>query len=185
MESKEPLQLQVILAEYSALRQEIVQRVGNRTQLLVASSTTSALIIGVALERRSAELLLVAPLSASLFGFQLLAEGAYLFELGNYIRERIEAPLKSTHPDFTGWEGHLLSQTVWRSIPGRLPGLLSTMVPSIAALLLVWSYPGPLSVKGGLFGLDLLVIAYYLLESRRHTNRQIRRTTPATSVSRS
>jgi hypothetical protein len=173
MESNESLQLQAILAEYSALRQEIVQRVGNRAQLLVASSTISALIIGVALERRSAELLLVAPLAACLFGFQMLSETAYLFELGNYIQEKIETPLRSTYGEFAGWEENLSSQTVWRSMVGHLPTVLSTMVPSIVALVLAWSYPGPLSIKIGLFSVDLLVMAYYLIEYWRQISRQI------------
>jgi hypothetical protein len=49
VESQNSLDLQVLLAEYDALRQEIVQRIGNRAQLLVASLTVSGLIIGVGL----------------------------------------------------------------------------------------------------------------------------------------
>ena len=62
MEVQASLDLQVLLAEYGALRQEIVQRISNRVQLLIASLTVSGLIIGLAVERSSAVLLLVAPL---------------------------------------------------------------------------------------------------------------------------
>jgi hypothetical protein len=170
-DSNESLQMQAVLAEYSALRQEIVQRIGSRIQLLAASSTISAIIIGVGLERRSAELMLVVPMVACLFGLQVLYETLVVFQIGGYIRDNIEAPLRAAYNASTGWEAQQPSRRIWRSPLGNLPALLATLLPSTVTLILGWSYSGSLLIKAILSVVDLLIVAYYLVEFQRQLRR--------------
>jgi hypothetical protein len=172
MDDQHSLQLQVLLAEYNALRQETVQRISNRAQLLVASLTVSGLIIGLALERNSAPLLLVTPLAACLFGSQVLSETMGVFRIGQYIRDEIEPPLRSVCQDFTGWEG-VLRGTL--GILPHLPTILSTLLPSLIAGLLAWSYPGPLLTRVILSVVDILAVALFLFE---YQHQLIRKTRP-------
>jgi hypothetical protein len=171
MTSKDPLQLESILAEYNALRQELVQRIGNRVQLLTASSTISTVLIGIALERRSAALFLVVPLAACLFGYQMLFEHVVVSQIGSYIRDRIEPILRLAGYDFTGWETTMSSRRLWRGIPAHLPTGLSTLIPSLVALLLAWFYPAHSLLKALLYIVDFLIVGHYLFEYQRHIRR--------------
>ena len=90
----DPSMLQFILSEYSSLRDEILRPADHRITLLVASLTISAAVIGIAVERESADLLLVVTVIAVLFGLLVLFQHVIIYIIADYIRDNIEGPLK-------------------------------------------------------------------------------------------
>ena len=62
----------IILAEYKSLRDESIARMNHRITLLTSSTASSAILLGLALERQSNWLLLLVPMTACLFGLLIL-----------------------------------------------------------------------------------------------------------------
>lgn len=63
---------EVLLAEYRALREEIVKKMDHRTSMVVCSVTVSSAVLGFGIERQSGPLMLVAPLVSLLLGIIIL-----------------------------------------------------------------------------------------------------------------
>jgi len=83
--------LQAVLAEYRALRNEIVDR--DRHQLQLYSFLIAALGVGVAyvVQQKAYDLLLAIPLLTTALGFRHLWEQTVIVTIGGYIRDEIEA----------------------------------------------------------------------------------------------
>jgi hypothetical protein len=158
--------LQFMLAEYQALREEILRRQDHRISLLISSLTLSTAVIGVGMERSSAVLLLLAPIVACLFGLLIQYHGMVIAEIGAYIRDDIERPIQSVYPDVSGWQLRRISRKQWFRqilVVGHLPVSLATVVPSVVGLIFAWSLPGPRFPKAALTVLGIVGLTYYLI----------------------
>lgn len=136
----------------------------HRVTLIVASLTITSTLIGVGLERESGVLLLFVPVVAVLFGLLHIYHHVAVREIGQYLRDSLEARLSN---GVTDWEGWHVSRMPGRRRFGRLLGiwhlpiLLVTVVPSALALALSYSFAGP-GAEGMLVVVDLLAVAGYL-----------------------
>jgi hypothetical protein len=169
-DGSDPTEVQILLAEYAALRNEAVKRMEHRITLLVTSLTVSAATIAVGVERRSAGLLLIVPVVAGLFGLLIVYHHMAIKELGIYIRNYIEEPLRESNPRVMNWQStRLPSSTRAKRIFGiwHLPMVLATLVPSAVGLGLGWSFPGSVYLKLSLSAVGVAVMIYYLLAYTR------------------
>jgi hypothetical protein len=98
--------LTVALAEFQALRGEILQRIQIQQVLLGLTVTTLGVLLSVALsEKSSARLLLAAPFVASALGFAYSDQSRRINLLGAYIRGHLWQRVESvTDPNLSSWE---------------------------------------------------------------------------------
>ena len=163
----DPSMLQFILGEYSSLRDEILRRADHRITLLVTSLTISSAVIGIAVEREGADLLLVVPVIAVLFGLLVLFHHVIIYSIADYIRENIEAPLKEAFPDLKGWQSTRApapahargALSIW-----HFPMMAATLVPTLIALGLSLTFPGRLTTRVMLLIVDVAALSYYLVQ---------------------
>ena len=161
------VEVTIILAEYKSLRDESIARMNHRITLLTSSTASSAILLGLALERQSNWLLLLVPMTACLFGLLILHHNVMIYAVGDYMKLCIEPRLNKFYPFVLGWHLSILDPR-FRNIFGvwHLPMTLSTLVPSIAAILLTLTSqkiePGMLI----LLILDISLIFYFLAEYR-------------------
>jgi hypothetical protein len=135
--------VEVLLAEHAALRDEILRRSDHRVTILVGSLTVSAALLGVGVERRSAPLLLVLPLIASLFGLLIVYHHVAIRELGRYVAnlEPILAELSGLAGRWEGWESsrsHAPDRFRRLRVVWHLPIMLVVLLPGLLALSLPW-----------------------------------------------
>lgn len=95
-----------VLAEYAALRDEIVKRIEIRCQLLVLTLAAFGVLLSVGVEKDVPEALLVYPLLALCMAIEWMHVDVRIGEMGDYIREHIEKEPASAH-DFPWWETHI------------------------------------------------------------------------------
>jgi hypothetical protein len=159
--------LQIILAEYTALREEILRRMDHRMTTLVTSLTVSGALIAVGVERESAPLLLVVPVVAALFGLLIIYHILTIREIGIYIEAKIERPLRLTYADSMSWHSAQMPPDIRirRLIGiGYVPVALATLVPSFIGLTLPWSFKGGMALKIALFSVGVLTQSYYVFQ---------------------
>jgi hypothetical protein len=107
------------LAEFSALREEIQERVRAQQQLLTLQLTLSAAIFGFAISRQGmAALLLIVPFSSYLLCGRLVAQHFGTLRVAQYIREELSERV----PGGLGWER-------WLRLKPRNPHVLGSMLP--------------------------------------------------------
>lgn len=152
-------QLKIILAEYNALRAEILQRSSAQSRIAEFHITILTGIIGAAVLHPDASpwLLLLVPIEASLFGTWYIDHGIFIAKLGGYIHEVIEqtvkklcgvpvlsweSSLKEASSLLPTWRHSLLAQLAF--LPFAAPSLLALVmsigvifVPSFGSLLRV------------------------------------------------
>jgi hypothetical protein len=139
--------VQVALAEFSALRAEIERRAGVQWNVFALQVTTAGAISSVALSRASnAALLLLIPLSSYMFGSRYILHDHYIKLIHGYIRGSLSPSLAGR----LGWErwrdnaapirsGRLFTPTDWRwTHPTRLAfegiGTLALIGSGLAAV---------------------------------------------------
>jgi hypothetical protein len=123
------------LAEFTALRQEILNRSTAQQNVLALQLSTSGALFGFALAKGSrATLLLIVPVLSYLLLTRYLMHTATISDISRYIRDELDGRV----PGGLGWESY------WRRQPSRLP--LSwwrhpnTMLfPGSAGLALAWT----------------------------------------------
>jgi hypothetical protein len=84
---------QFLLAEYSALRAEVLQRSEAQHQLVSLALTGAGVLISVGLERNSTTVILAYPVFAVFLSAAWSQHDIRIGEIGTYIRERIENKL--------------------------------------------------------------------------------------------
>jgi hypothetical protein len=163
-ETADDKELQIRLAEYGALREEVLRRIDNRLTVFLTSLTASAAIIGVALQLNSALLILVVPIINSLYGLIFIYHVAAVSEIGLYIANNIERALNDKYGAVLGWH---ISRTLaarrvrrWLGI-GYIPLALATLLPPVLGLSLAWSMEGATGLKISLFFLGVVSTSYY------------------------
>ena len=170
----DPSMLQFILSEYSSLRDEILRPADHRITLLVASLTISAAVIGIAVERESADLLLVVTVIAVLFGLLVLFQHVIIYIIADYIRDNIEGPLKEAFPGLQGWQSSRApapthargALSIW-----HFPMMAVTLVPAVTSLGLSLTFSGRLATRAMLLTIDLTALSYYLVQYIRYMSR--------------
>ncbi|WP_439378612.1 hypothetical protein [Amycolatopsis lexingtonensis] len=151
----------LLLAEYRALRDEILKKMDHRTSLVVCSVTVSSAVLGFGIDRKSASLLLVAPLVSLLLGILIVFYNMQIGVASEYLRNRYEKPLSRRFQGFTGWHegmGDPDVRLLQRLVPYHLPLILIATAPLIVAV--------PLAVSlGNTFtsGIPVLVVVVGLL----------------------
>lgn len=146
----------------------MLARMNHRITLLTSSTTSSAILLGLALERQSNWLLLLVPMVTCLFGLLVVYHNTIIYDIGDYIGACIEPRLNKVYPLVLGWQ--ISSRTPrFKNIFGvwHFPMILVTLVPSFAAILLTFVSsrfePGMMA----LLVLDILLLSYFLVEYRR------------------
>ena len=127
-----------IVAEYNALRNEIIKRLEFRLQItnLTLVSAGTFLTIGVQ-EKIPASVLFIYPLVAFFLAANWTHNGAVIMQLGNYIRENIEAE----NPELK-WESYGAKKYSfgWLSTLSTSGLILITQVVAIVLALLKTTY---------------------------------------------
>src|SRR5260370_8962433 len=98
----------LVAAEYKALRDEILARLGVRYQLLNLTLISAGTLLGAGLSAKSAPFLLVYPILGLFLAAGWAHNGDAIVQMARYIRDELEA----THPGL-GWETYLETHPDW------------------------------------------------------------------------
>ena len=98
-----------VLAEYTALRNEIIKRIEIRHQLLAFLMIAFGTLLTVGAKQDGlVEAILIYPLLALAFAFAWMHNDMRIKELGDYISEHVEdGLLRQTHPPGIWWEHYI------------------------------------------------------------------------------
>jgi hypothetical protein len=94
----------LLLAEYNALREEILKRMELQHQVMFLALLVFGTILGAGIQFRSPSIILLYPIIAVFLAANWTYNHRRIRELGAYIRVRIEARVGQTH---IGWESYL------------------------------------------------------------------------------
>lgn len=102
-------EIHIRIAQYNALRSEIIERLKSNDQLLLllfASMGTLSSIAAIQ-QKNALYLLLLLPLFISMIGVAMRRNSFRINQLGYYIKDKIEKPLKEKNvmpDDWVGWD---------------------------------------------------------------------------------
>lgn len=128
-----------LLAEFQALREEILHRLRTNVMLMTFNVTASGVIIGYGFSHDS-QIFLITPLVTSLFGLFIIGQNTRIYELGDYIRTNLEPRINQTCSfQVLGWESYFnrVKEHFWSNfwiVP--FPVLGATVIPSLISLFL-------------------------------------------------
>ena len=123
------------LAEFAALRAEILQLNQQQSQVLTLQLTISGAVLSVAISRDSLRaLMLVIPLVSYLLYFRFLAGSMSIYEIARYVREELSERV----PGGLHWEDWLRRESRQMPIFGIVPRLLT--FPGASLIALGWSF---------------------------------------------
>jgi hypothetical protein len=127
--------MDVLLAEYAALKAEQLARIGTRDNLLYATMAAIAGVLAAALTARQAACLLLVPPSCIILGWTYLVNDEKISAIREYIRTGLAPLLTSGTPAF-GWESaHLADPLYAARRSGHLAvDLLAFAAPSAGAI---------------------------------------------------
>lgn len=131
-------QPQFLLAEYQALRNEILKRTEIQHQLISIALVALGALISVGMEL-SPPALLAYPMLALFLSAAWSANDIQIAQLGAYIRDEIEKELLD---DGLGWEHHISSERISKLI----------------------GYRALLATRGLFWGSEILAVVLYLLK---------------------
>ena len=97
--SKNTLSLRI--AEYTALRDEILKRMDVESQFTTFTVIIFGTILGIGLQNKNASLILLYPILATFFSIAWSHSNHMIFQLGTYLKEHIESVVGV---DVIGWE---------------------------------------------------------------------------------
>lgn len=123
----------VVLAEFTALRAEILQTLSQQWLILAFDLTAAGAIFSIAQSSHNIRLLLILPVVTYSLIEQYLKNFKMLMRLGDYIREILSPKV---HYDL-GWEAWLKPQFIPRKKQGRLRRLIGSFSPLPAIFLLI------------------------------------------------
>jgi hypothetical protein len=107
----------LLLAEYGALRDEIIKRIEIEHQLISLALIAPGTILAIGVQTREAALLLLYPILACFLSAVYAFNEYRIFEIGNYIRNRIEPRVGENN---IGWETFRPSRGLFYSAVGVL-----------------------------------------------------------------
>lgn len=96
-----------LLAEYNALREEILKRIELQYQVLSLTVVVLGTVLGFGLQAHSASIVLLYPILATFLAATWSHNGLDIKEIGTYIREQIESKVTK---DNIGWEHRIRSR---------------------------------------------------------------------------
>jgi hypothetical protein len=157
---------EIMLAEYNAVRDEILKKMDHRTTYRLATLTLSLTAMGIGIQLRSASVLLLVPMIAILLGNLTIFQTMQVSRLATYIRENIEKPFNSQYAGSMGW--HLshedrpkrLRESLWVSY---IPNAVIPLTPSLVSIVFAWTYNSSLQVTVFLSCVDLALMAYFVM----------------------
>jgi hypothetical protein len=142
------------LAEFTALRQEILNRLSIQNGIIGLQLTAAGALFGFALSSVSqTTLLVIIPMLSYVLLTRYLMHGTVIADISDYIRQVLSPRI----PDGLGWESH------WRKQPDRLsltwwrhPNM--ALFPGSSALALGWAAPNILGAGWSVAHLGLVSI---------------------------
>ena len=154
-----------MLAEYRALRDEILKKMDHRTTYRLATLTLSVGATGVGVQLKSPLLLLLVPMITLLLGNLTAFQTIQVSRLSTYVREQIEKPLRNEFPDSMGWHhsnGNRTARLRESLAVSYIPNAAIPIVPSLVAAGLAWTYGDNLPGKVFLTCVDAVLLIYFL-----------------------
>ena len=153
-----------IAAEYSALRSEILKRIGLRQQFISMTLTIAGVFLGIGVTTDTVAL--VYPLLAAFLAVGWVQNDIRIKQIATYIRER----LASTTP-YLGWETHVQERReetrmrAWRYVIFSHGGvfIFSQLVAIGIGILKLTATP----VEWALLGVDVFAVALVLWVARQ------------------
>jgi uncharacterized membrane protein YfcA len=97
----------LLLAQYNALREEILKRVELRYQIVSLTLIVFGTTLSFGLQAHSSSTVLLYPIIALFLAASWIHNGFGIKEIGNYIRDQIESTVGE---DIIGWEHRVRSQ---------------------------------------------------------------------------
>jgi uncharacterized membrane protein len=160
------------LAEFSALRAEILARQGFQHTIMALNLTLTGAIFGFALARPGQLLaLLIVPLIAFMLCGRYITQDYGIEEIGRYIRKDLAKKVAGG----LGWEDFIRGRRIAenrRLFYGLDPLFIAFPGVSIAAVLLsagrVWAWPHGVSVQAALLAVSWCLDIFLTLLSVRH-----------------
>jgi hypothetical protein len=162
---------ELLLAEYKALRDEILKKMDHRTSMVVCSVTVSSAVLGFGIDRKSGSLLLVSPLVSLLLGILIVFHNAQIGEASEHMRKQIEVPLSKNFHGSLWWHTsksdpkYRLKQ---RMLPYHLPLILIAVAPALVAVPLALANMGPVAPTIPLLVVDTALLAIYAVQLVKH-----------------
>lgn len=161
--------VQVALAEFSALRSEILSRTSQAWMLVSINFTVTAAVLGVLFSKEGdRKLLLVLPLIAPSLSLLFIDHSFNIRSLGGYIRKRIRPLLAQAtgSANLLGYEDEVSKyeqNRFLRTVPFGLPLLvIFTAVPA-ASLVFAWSSLEPIWSWTAWWSGLVLVVAQFIM----------------------
>lgn len=107
-----PESTSLLLAEYNALRNEILKRMDVENQLATFTVIVFGTILGIGLQNKSAVLILLYPTLATFFAIGWSHSNYMIFQIGTYLKQHVESVVGV---DKMGWEHYrtMKSLYVW------------------------------------------------------------------------
>jgi hypothetical protein len=160
---------EIALAEYKALRDEILKKMDHRTSLMVCSVTVSSAVLGFGIERQNGPLLLVSPLISVLLGIVIVFQGAQIGQASEYLRRTFDVPLSEGARGVQGWHNSTAdpeNRLRQRMLPYHFPLVLIVIAPAAVAVPLALADPDwvvwvILGVDGGLLAIYLTLLVRF------------------------
>jgi hypothetical protein len=137
--------LTAALAEFNALRQEIMQHIGAQDRLVQLNLTALATIAGLTIaQKATVALLLVVPFLSAALGFAWLHHLRQVALIGRYIHKELWPFIaKSEHVRLPSWEESYSTSIAKPSLVVRVTGSIQPVAvfvaPPLLALIFSWS----------------------------------------------
>lgn len=151
-DSDRTLSVQIALAEFSALRDEIANRSGAQNTLLSLNLTAIGGIGGVVLSGKAQLLLLLLPILSPALGLLFLDHAMNIKNIGNYIRLHLKKILASAAGDtrllaYEDFVSRYERRAILRFLPFGLPLFLTFAAVPISCLTVTFK---PVHLMGGM-----------------------------------
>jgi hypothetical protein len=150
----------VLLAEFNALRAEMNQKKTAQITLVSLNVTAFATIIGfVGSQKAAASFLLVLPIASSTLGLLTLAQNRDVWTAARYIENTLRPLVAEYLRDnrLLGWEVFYGSNRIHRYLNSASLGLLFPAASSAVLVLIISSLAGPLELIAWLCGWALIL----------------------------
>jgi hypothetical protein len=156
---------ELLKLEYDRLKQEQVQRIGFRDNLIYVSLAVSGVIFSYAFAKAShSYALLIVPFALGVLGWVYLVNDEKISAIGRYIRVHLSVQLSSSMGggDVFQWEKFHRqdSDRVWRKRTQTSVDLLTFCAPGLLALIAFWVKGGSLWLTAGIAPIEFGITAF-------------------------
>lgn len=162
--STDNMRREILIAEYKALREEMVKRMDHRVTFRVSALALTLTATAVGVERRSGVLLLLAPIVTILLSNIATYISLRIDRIAGYIRSNIEPELNRLASRSAGWhrfDGDRPSQFRRMLVQYHVPILLLVLVPTVVAVGLGWVYEDSVSTSALITAIDVALLAMF------------------------